>query len=86
MGMLHYLPCVTDGHNTLAKMLGLKVTVSQMNTHQQRTVKDFQDIWSYNAIQESQQHSSKQLQTKTQSLQSCSLIDFLPFGGAGHGL
>lgn len=86
MGMLHYLPCVTDGHNALAKMLGLKVTASQMNTHHQRTAKDFQDIWSYIAIQESQQHNSKPLQTKTQPSQSCSLIDFFPFGGAGHGL
>lgn len=86
MEMRHYLPCVTDEHNLLAKILGWKITVSQMNTHHRRTAKDFQDIWSYNTIQESQQHNSKQLQTETQSSQSCSLIDFLPFGGADHGL
>lgn len=86
MGMLHYPPCVTDGHNLLAKMLGLKITVSQMSTHHQRTSKDFQGIWSYNAIQESQLHNSKPFQTDTQSSQSCSLIDFLPSGGGGRGL
>lgn len=37
MGMPHYLPCVTDGHNLLAKMLGLKLTVSQIIKEQQRT-------------------------------------------------
>lgn len=57
-----------------------------MNTHHQRTAKDFQNIWSNNAIQESQQDNSKQLETNTKSSQSCSLIDFLPFGGGGHGV
>lgn len=42
MGMLYYLPCMTDGHNLLAKMLGLKITASEMNTlhqEQQRTLR-----------------------------------------------
>lgn len=86
MGMLHHLPCVTDGHNLLAKMLGLKTTASQMNIPHQRTAKDFQDIWSYPLSKSANCTVPRQLQTNTQLSQLCSPVDCLPFGQEGHGL
>lgn len=85
MGMLHYLPSVTDGHNLLAKMLGLKITASEMNTHQ-RTAKDFEDIWSYMLSKRTNCTVPRQLQTKPHLSQPCLLIDDFVFGGGGHGL